>query len=72
MTKVKFCKHNLSESGEQVVFQLKEELEQTMIEIAPCVENCGVCGSGPFALVNDQVVQGETITELIDEIKKMV
>lgn len=72
MTEVKFCKHNLSADGEQVVLQLKEELEQTTIEIALRVENCGVCGGGPFALINEQVVQGETITGLVDKIKKMV
>ncbi|MGA9174505.1 MAG: DUF1450 domain-containing protein, partial [Thermoactinomyces sp.] len=37
-----------------------------------CLGNCGICASGPYALVNGELVTGETAEELLKNIYKMI
>lgn len=66
---VKFCENNFSFGTEEVVNKIKDELQDVTVEVEPCLGYCGDCAVGPFALVNDELVQADTSDELFEKIK---
>ncbi len=72
MAEVKFCENNFSHGTEVLVDKIEKELDGATSKIEPCLGFCGDCAEGPFALVDDEFVQADTIEELYDEIKLML
>ena len=69
MAEVKFCENNFSQGTEDVVKKIENELKDVNVEVEPCLGYCGDCAVGPFALVNDELIQAETADELYQKIK---
>lgn len=67
MAKVKFCENNFTHGTNDTADKLKEE--NVDVEVAPCLGYCGVCAMGPFALVDDDMVEADSADELFDKIK---
>lgn len=72
MTEIKFCETNYPQGVEEVIDRLRNEEEDVEIIIEPCLGYCGECLEGPFALVNDELVQAETPEELYEEIIQLL
>ncbi|WP_242972928.1 DUF1450 domain-containing protein [Anaeromicrobium sediminis] len=66
---IKFCENNYTHGIEDVVNKIKEQLENVTVEVESCLGYCGDCAVGPFALVDDELVQADTPEELLEEIK---
>jgi uncharacterized protein YuzB (UPF0349 family) len=70
MAEIQFCENNFTHGTEEIANKLKDE-GQT-VEIAPCLGYCGDCATGPYALVNQEVIQASTADELYDKIKESI
>ena len=66
---VEFCISNMARGGQYVYDQLEEDPDVDVLEYG-CLQNCGICSSGLYALVNGDIVEGETPTELLNNIYK--
>ncbi len=70
MLQVKFCENNFQFDTKKVVDKLKNE--GVDVEVESCLGYCGDCEEGPFALVDDELIQGETAEELYDLIQEQI
>ncbi|MFZ5965874.1 MAG: DUF1450 domain-containing protein [Bacillota bacterium] len=68
MTEIKFCENNFSYGTDEVVSKLQND--GLHVEVESCLGYCGDCAVGPFALVNDELVQADTAEELYERIKE--
>ena len=66
MDTIKFCDNNFVHGTEEVVTRLKEDYEDLDVSVESCLGYCGDCANGPFALVNDELIQADTADELYD------
>jgi uncharacterized protein YuzB (UPF0349 family) len=69
---IKFCENNFSHGTEDVVKKLEENYSDVEVVVEGCLGYCGDCAEGPFALVDDELVQAETADELYDKIVEMM
>lgn len=69
---VRFCENNFAHGTEDVVNKIESELDGVTVEVAPCLGYCGDCAMGPFALVDDELLQADTADELFNKIKEQV
>lgn len=67
MKKVQFCENNFPHGIEDIVNKLRKE--KVDVEVEPCLGYCGDCAVGPFALVDDELIQADTAEELYETIK---
>jgi uncharacterized protein YuzB (UPF0349 family) len=72
MTEVRLCENNFSHGTEMLIDRIKEELEDVSVDVEPCLGYCGDCATGPFALVNDELVKAESAEELFHMIEDIV
>jgi len=70
MAEIKFCENNFQHGTEDVINKLKGE--GVAVEVESCLGYCGDCAVGPFALVNDELVQTDTAEELYDAIQAQI
>ena len=70
MAEIKFCENNFSQGTEEVTKKLEQDGIE--FEVEPCLGYCGDCAVGPFALVDDELVQEETPEELYNKIKESI
>ena len=68
MATVKFCENNFTHGTEETANKLKED--NVEVEVAPCLGYCGVCAMGPYALVEDEMIEADSADELYEKIKK--
>ncbi|UXR78827.1 MULTISPECIES: YuzB family protein [unclassified Staphylococcus] len=68
---VEFCISNLAR-GSQVVFDTLDKDPNVDVLDYGCLQNCGICSSGLYALVNGDIVEGETPDELLKNIYKHI
>lgn len=71
MTEIKFCENNFSHGTEEVVNHLKKHSD-VEVSVESCLGYCGDCAEGPYALVNDEMVQAETAEELLEKIEELI
>ena len=71
MAVIKFCENNFSHGTDATVEKLRL-LEGVSVEVEPCLGHCGDCAVGPYALVDDEMVQADTPDKLFDKIKEML
>jgi uncharacterized protein YuzB (UPF0349 family) len=67
---MKWCKKNLERYSQSVYDLLKEEYPDLEMEIADCVDACGLCTDVPFALRNNAVVSARDARGLYVKLKK--
>ncbi len=70
MAEIKFCENNYSQGTEEVTEKLANDGIE--FDVEPCLGYCGDCAVGPFALVDDELIQAETPEELYDKIKESI
>ncbi|MBM7097021.1 YuzB family protein [Bacillus sp. H-16] len=66
---IEFCVSNLASGTQEVRERLEKDPNLDVIEYG-CLSFCGQCARKRFALVNGDVVTGETNDELYDNIYK--
>ncbi|AOT69013.1 DUF1450 domain-containing protein [Geosporobacter ferrireducens] len=67
MAEIKFCENNFGHGTDEIVDKLKNEGIEP--EVESCLGYCGDCAVGPFALVDDELVQADTAEELYEKIR---
>jgi uncharacterized protein YuzB (UPF0349 family) len=72
MTEIKFCENNFTFGTEETMKKLKENYSNADVSIEPCLGYCGDCAVGPYALVNDEMIQDDTADELFEKIENMI
>lgn len=64
---IEFCISNLASGSQKALEKLEKDYDLDVIEYG-CLGYCGKCASTLFALVNGEVVTGETPDELVENI----
>lgn len=64
---IEFCVSNLASGTQKVKEELEKDPDLDVIEYG-CLSFCGQCARNRFALVNGEVVTGETNDELLQNI----
>lgn len=72
MAEIKFCENNFNFGTEEVMNKLKENFSDADISAEGCLGYCGDCAVGPYALVNDELIQADTADELYEKIKGLI
>lgn len=70
---VEFCVNNLTSD----VLEIKKKLETEYVHQVDvleygCLGYCGKCATQPYALVDGDMVSGETASELLEKIMKKI
>ncbi|MCE7793027.1 YuzB family protein [Salipaludibacillus sp. CUR1] len=66
---IEFCVSNLASGTQKVKEELEKDPDLDVLEYG-CLSFCGQCARSKFALVNGEVVTGETNEELLKNIYK--
>jgi uncharacterized protein YuzB (UPF0349 family) len=64
---IEFCISNLASGAQRALEVLEKDPDLDVIEYG-CLGYCGKCASSLYALVNGEVVTGETPEELVENI----
>jgi uncharacterized protein YuzB (UPF0349 family) len=64
---IEFCISNLASGSQRTREKLEKDPNLDVIEYG-CLGSCGECYENPYALVNGELVSGETPDELYDNI----
>lgn len=72
MIEIKFCENNFNFGVEETLKKLKENYPKADVTSEPCLGYCGDCSQGPYALVNDEMIQADTSDELYEKIKEII
>ncbi|OCL27947.1 hypothetical protein U472_01735 [Orenia metallireducens] len=72
MVVVSFCENNFIHGVEELLDRIEEELDGVSVEVEACLGFCGDCAMGPFALVDGDLFQAETVDDLYQMIKEEV
>jgi uncharacterized protein YuzB (UPF0349 family) len=70
MTEIKFCENNFNHGTDNTVTMLVDNYPNVKIIVESCLGQCGDCAQGPFALVNDELIVGDTVDDLYSKIKR--
>ncbi|WP_412549492.1 YuzB family protein [Staphylococcus pseudintermedius] len=68
---VELCISNMAR-GSEVVYQTLENDPGVDVLDYGCLQNCGICSSGLYALVNGDIVEGDTPDDLLQNIYKHI
>ncbi|TDM12540.1 YuzB family protein [Macrococcus lamae] len=68
---VEFCISNMAAGSQSVFDALSEDPDVDCLEYG-CLTYCGLCNENLYALVNGDVVTGETADELLKNIYKHI
>ncbi|WP_080844234.1 YuzB family protein [Cytobacillus gottheilii] len=64
---IEFCVSNLASGSYKALEELEKDYDLDVIEYG-CLGYCGKCSEHMFALVNGEVVTGDTAEELVNNI----
>lgn len=64
---VEFCISNLAKGGHDIYDHLENDPNIDVLDYG-CLQNCGLCSDTMYALVNGDVVEGDTPEELLKKI----
>lgn len=64
---IEFCATNLASGTQKALETLEKDPDLDVIEYG-CLSFCGKCAASPFALVNGEVVIGQTSDDLVKRI----
>jgi len=62
---IEFCVSNLASGSQKAMEILEKDYDLDVIEYG-CLSHCGLCAETLFALVNGEVVTGDTPQELVE------
>lgn len=68
---IEFCVNNLTPEVLKIKEELEKDPELDVVEYG-CLGHCMTCAEGPYALVNGDVVTGETAEELLKNIRQAI
>ena len=68
---IEFCLSNLASGAYEAMEILEQDPELDVIDYG-CLNYCGICAEGMYALVNGDIVQAETAEELVKNIYKHI
>jgi uncharacterized protein YuzB (UPF0349 family) len=68
---IEFCISNLASGAQQALERLEKDPNLDIIEYG-CLSYCGKCARTLFALVNGEVVTGDTPDDLVDNIYQFI
>jgi uncharacterized protein YuzB (UPF0349 family) len=68
---IEFCVNNMASGSEKVMKELEVNPDYDVIDYG-CLGNCGECYTNPYALVNGEIVSGESPEQLLDNIHKVI
>ncbi len=66
---IEFCINNLSRGSYEAMLKLEEDPNLDIIEYS-CLSHCTLCEESLYALVNGEIVRGETPDDLVKNIYK--
>jgi uncharacterized protein YuzB (UPF0349 family) len=72
MAEIKFCENNFTYGTDETVKKLQENFKESTVIVESCLGFCGDCAVGPYALVNDELIQADTAEDLLEKIKKII
>ncbi len=64
---IEFCVSNLANGSQKALEKLEKDPNLDIIEYG-CLGYCGICARNLYALVNGEIVTGETPDDLVDHI----
>ncbi|MBU7595459.1 YuzB family protein [Metabacillus halosaccharovorans] len=64
---IEFCISNLANGGQAALEKLERDPNLDIIEYG-CLSYCGKCGHSLYALVNGEMVTGDTPDELVENV----
>lgn len=68
---IEFCVNNLTPEVIKIKEKLEADPDLDVIEY-DCTANCTICAEQPFALVDGELVTGETAEELLENIYQAI
>ena len=68
---VEFCVSNMAKGGDIVYEKLENDPDVDVLEYG-CLQNCGMCSSGLYVLVDCDIVEGDTPDDLLNNIYKHI
>ncbi|OYD07194.1 YuzB family protein [Paludifilum halophilum] len=68
---VEFCINRLTPDVEEIKEELELDPEVDVLENS-CLGNCEVCAQIPYAMVNGDIVTGETAEKLSENIRQAI
>lgn len=68
---IEFCVSNLANGSRRALEKLEQDYDLDVIEYG-CLGYCGQCARSLFALVNGDIVRGETPDELVENVYKFL
>ena len=72
MIEIKFCENNFTFGTDETMKKLKQNYLGVDVTAEDCLGYCGDGAVGPYALVDDELIQADTADELYDKIKGMM
>ena len=64
---IEFCLSNLASGAQKAMEALERDPNLDIVEYG-CLNSCGICANNLFALVNGEMVTGDTVEDLVDNI----
>jgi len=64
---IEFCTNNMHHGTDALMERLEQNPEVDVVEYG-CLGNCGLCYLYPYAMVNGEVIEAETVEQLSDKI----
>ncbi|SFS43175.1 DUF1450 domain-containing protein [Marininema halotolerans] len=68
---VEFCINRLTEDVESLRVKLEQDDDIEVLETS-CLGHCDICATSPYAMVNGEIVIGETAEELEQHIYQAI
>lgn len=68
---VEFCINQLTPELEKIKEELETDPELDVLETS-CLGNCEICAKTPYAMVDGEIITGDTAEELLKNIRKFI
>ncbi|MBB6216890.1 uncharacterized protein YuzB (UPF0349 family) [Anaerosolibacter carboniphilus] len=68
MATIKICENNFGYGTNDVVERIHKERADVTVDVASCQGYCDICAVGPYAFVDDTLIEAETADELYNKI----
>jgi uncharacterized protein YuzB (UPF0349 family) len=68
---IEFCQSNLSAGTLRVMEELEKDESLDVLDYG-CLGHCGECYASPYALVNGELIIGETPKDLLEKIREEI
>lgn len=69
---IKFCENNLTHGTDNIITKLVDRHPNIKVVVDGCLGQCGDCASGPFAMVDNELIIAKTSDELYERLEEML